>query len=75
MSAHVHSPGHGPHHGHNHDQAHDHHHHHGHAHAPSVPHPPMVLPLSFMRLSLVVRLGIALLASAMMWGAVWLAMR
>jgi hypothetical protein len=35
----------------------------------------MVLPLSFMRLSLAVRLGIALLASAVMWGAVWLAIR
>jgi hypothetical protein len=71
MSAHVHSRDHDPHHGH--DLGH--HHHHGHAHAPSAPHPPMVLPLSFMRLSLAARLGIALLASVVMWGAVWLAMR
>jgi hypothetical protein len=35
----------------------------------------MVLPPSFMRLSVAVRLGIALLASAVLWCATWLAMR
>jgi hypothetical protein len=35
----------------------------------------MVLPPSFMRLSIAARLGIALLASAVLWCAVWLAMR
>jgi hypothetical protein len=35
----------------------------------------MVLPPSFMRLSIAARLGIVLLASAALWGAVWLAMR
>jgi hypothetical protein len=35
----------------------------------------MVLPSSFMRLSIAGRLGIALLASAALWCAVWLAMR
>jgi hypothetical protein len=35
----------------------------------------MVLPRSFMRLSIAARLGIVLLASAALWGAVWLAMR
>ena len=60
-----------------HDHAHDHahHHHHGHAHAPAAPHPPMALSPSFMRLSIVQRLGIVLLASAVLWAAVWLAMR
>ena len=62
-------------HAHDHSHAHDDHAHHGHAHAPSAPHPPMALSPSFMRLSLASRLGIALLASAVLWGAVWLAMR
>jgi hypothetical protein len=64
-------------HSHDHGHAHGHAHHHGHAHAhsPAMPHPPMALPTSFMRLSLAARIGIALLASAMLWGAVWLAMR
>jgi hypothetical protein len=35
----------------------------------------MALPPSFMRLSLASRLGIAFLASAALWAAVWLAMR
>jgi hypothetical protein len=35
----------------------------------------MVLPPSFMRLSIAARLGIAVLASALLWGGVWLAMR
>jgi hypothetical protein len=35
----------------------------------------MALPPSFMRLSLGVRLGVVLVASAALWGAVWLAMR
>jgi hypothetical protein len=67
-----------PSHTHSHDHAHDHGHahaHHGHAHPPTSPHPPMVLPRSFMRLSIAARLGIVLLASAALWGAVWLAMR
>jgi len=40
-----------------------------------VPHPPMALPPSFMRLSLGVRLGVVLVAIAALWGVVWLAMR
>jgi len=35
----------------------------------------MALPLSFMRMSLAGRIGIALVASAVLWCAVWLAMR
>ena len=72
MSSHVHL--------HQHDHDHDHgsgygHGHHGHAHSAAAPHPPMALPPSFMRLSAVMRVGIALLASAVLWCAVWLAMR
>jgi hypothetical protein len=35
----------------------------------------MALSPSFMRLSIAVRIGIALLASSVLWCAVWLAMR
>ena len=35
----------------------------------------MALSPSFMRLSILQRLGIVLLASAVLWTAVWLAMR
>jgi len=49
--------------------------HHHHAHGPATPHPPMALPLSFLRMSIGARLGIAALASAGLWGVVWLAMR
>jgi hypothetical protein len=71
MSSHTHSHDHG-HHGHDHVHGHVHH---GHAHAPTAPHPPMALPPSFMRLSLGVRLGVVIVASAALWSAVWLAMR
>jgi hypothetical protein len=69
MPSHAHS------HDHNHDHGHAHAPHHGHAHPPTSPHPPMVLAPSFMRLSIAARLGVALLASSALWGAVWLAMR
>jgi hypothetical protein len=79
MSLHAHPHDHGRHDGqvHAHDHAHgdDHHHGHAHAHAPAAPHPPMVMPPSFMRLSIGARLGIAMLASAVLWCAIWLAMR
>jgi len=51
------------------------HSHHGHAHGPASPHPPSALPLSLLRLSLVNRFTIAAGASAVLWAAVWLAMR
>jgi hypothetical protein len=35
----------------------------------------MALPPSFMRFSIAARLGVALIASALLWAAVWLAMR
>jgi hypothetical protein len=63
---------------HDHDHAadgHSHHGHHGHAHGPSSPHPPSALPLSLLRLSLVNRFTIAAGASAVLWAAVWFAMR
>ena len=71
MSSHDHSHDHG----HDHARGHPHSHGHAHAHAPSLPHPPMVLPPSFMRFSIGARFGVALLASAVLWCAVWLAMR
>ena len=71
--SHAHTHGHSHSHSHSHSHAHDHSH--GHAHAPSAPHPPMALSPSFMRLSLASRLGIAFAASAVLWAAVWLAMR
>jgi hypothetical protein len=77
MSSQVHSHAHDHDH-HGHDNGHSHVHHHGHAHhahPASVPHPPAALPPSFMRLSVGVRLAVAALASAVLWGAVILAMR
>jgi hypothetical protein len=72
MSQHDHSHSHDR--GHSHGQSHDHSHHH-HAHGSALPHPPMALPPSFLRMSIGTRLGIAALASAGLWGVVWLAMR
>jgi hypothetical protein len=65
---------------HHHDHAadgpsHHGHQHHGHAHGPSSPHPPSALPLSLLRLSLVNRFTIAAGASAVLWAAVFFAMR
>lgn len=68
VSSHVHSHPHAHSHGHA-------HHHAGHSHDASSPHPPAALAPSFLRLSLGARLGIAALASAVLWAAVWLAMR
>lgn len=68
---HAQPPGHS--HGHFHGHSHDHTHHH--AHEAATPHPPMALPVSFLRMSIGARLGIAALASAALWCAVWLAMR
>ncbi|MBR1218740.1 hypothetical protein JQ557_12120 [Bradyrhizobium sp. U87765 SZCCT0131] len=49
---------------------HDHAHHHA-EHA----HPPQEAPWSLLRIGVLVRLGIAVIASAVLWTAVWLAMR
>jgi hypothetical protein len=62
---------------------HHHHHHgaqdpacdHGHSHGVLAPHPASAVLPSLLRLSLAGRLGIAGFASALLWGAVWFAMR
>jgi hypothetical protein len=64
--AHSHS-----HHGHDHD--------HGpfqvHSHGPATPHPAQPAPWSILRMTLVSRLGAALLVSAGLWAVVLVAMR
>ena len=70
-------------HGHDHQHSHSHHHghshpgdaHHGHSHGPETPHPPAPLPVSLLRWSLASRLGVACLATAVLWGVVLIAMR
>jgi hypothetical protein len=52
-----------------------HHHHHGHSHGPALPHPAQAAAWSIMRMPVLARLGAALAASAVLWGAVLLAMR
>jgi hypothetical protein len=47
---------------------HHHHHHTGHAH------PPAVVPASILRLSIAERLGVAVVLSALLWGAAYWAM-
>lgn len=63
----------------NHGQhGHSHHHgegHHSHAHGPLSPHPPSALPVSLLRWSLASRLGVAVLATVVLWGVVLIAMR
>jgi hypothetical protein len=74
MSSHHHSHAHDHHDGHDHAHGHHHNGHAHHTHGESSPHPPAALPASFMRLSVGVRLIIAALASAALWGSVMLAM-
>jgi hypothetical protein len=51
--------------------SHQHHHHHPHGHA----HPPAVVAASILRLSVMQRLCIALAGIALIWAAVFWAMR
>jgi hypothetical protein len=60
-----HSPSHG----------HDHAHGHVHAHGPASPHPAQTAPWSILRMTLVSRLGAALMVSAGLWAVVLMAMR
>jgi hypothetical protein len=60
-------------HPHSHDHAHGHVH--VHAHGPASPHPAQAAPWSILRMTVVARLGAALAVSAVLWAAVWLAMR
>jgi hypothetical protein len=58
---------------------HSHNHSHGHAHAhshgPATPHPAQAAPWSILRMTLVSRLGAALVVSAGLWAVVLVAMR
>jgi hypothetical protein len=60
---------------HSHPHSHAHDHGHTHAHGPASPHPAQPAPWSILRMTLVSRLGAALVVSAGLWVAVWLAMR
>jgi hypothetical protein len=60
--------------------AHSHSHEHragaqAHSHGPATPHPAQAAPWSILRMTVAARLGAALAVSAVLWGAVWLAMR
>jgi hypothetical protein len=55
--------------------SHDHPHGHGHAHGPASPHPAQAAPWSILRMTLVSRLGAALLVSAGLWAVVLVTMR
>jgi hypothetical protein len=57
---------------------HSHPHDHGqvhHSHGPFAPHPAQAASWSILRMTVISRLGAALVVSAVMWGVVWLAMR
>ncbi len=62
---------------HSHDHPHDHSHHHGHAHnhGEGTPHPSQPAPWSILRMTVLSRLGAAVVVSAALWAVVWLAMR
>jgi hypothetical protein len=53
----------------------DHGHAHAHSHGPASPHPPQAAPWSILRMTLVSRLGAALVVSAGLWAVVLMAMR
>jgi hypothetical protein len=54
---------------------HSHSHDHAHSHGPATPHPAQAAPWSILRMTLVSRLGAALLVSAGLWAVVLVAMR
>jgi hypothetical protein len=58
-----------------HSHSHDHGHHHGHAHGPAAPHPAQAAPWSILRMTVVSRIGAALVVSAALWAIVLMAMR
>jgi hypothetical protein len=58
---------------HSHDHTHGHAH--AHAHGPASPHPAQAAAWSILRMTVVSRLGAALVVSAGLWAVVWLAMR
>jgi hypothetical protein len=59
-----------------HSDSHDHHGlGHAHSHGPATPHPAQMAPWSILRMTVLARLGAAAAVSAVLWAAVWLAMR
>jgi hypothetical protein len=52
-----------------------HSHPHGHSHGPASPHPAQAAPWSILRMTLVSRLGAALVVIAGLWAVVLMAMR
>jgi hypothetical protein len=60
---------------HSHDHPHAHEPGHAHGHGPATPHPAQPAPWSILRMTLVSRLGAALLVSAGLWAVVLMAMR
>lgn len=68
--AHSHS-----HHGHDHAHGHVLGSGHAHSHGPAAPHPAQPAPWSILRMTLLSRLGAALVVSAGLWAVVLLAMR
>ena len=59
-------------HSHGHDQAHGHH---AHSHGPASPHPAQPAQWSILRMTLLSRLGAALVVGAGLWAIVLVAMR
>lgn len=64
-------------HSHGHGHSHDHAHGHVpvHSHGPASPHPAQAAPWSILRMTVLSRLAAAVAVSAVLWAAVWLAMR
>jgi hypothetical protein len=60
---------------HSYNRAHEHGHVHAHSHGPATPHPAQAAPWSILRMTLVSRLGAALVVSAGLWAVVLMAMR
>jgi hypothetical protein len=60
---------------HSRSHGHDHGHAHVHSHGPASPHPAQTAPWSILRMTLVSRLGAALVVSAGLWAVVLMAMR
>ena len=58
---------------HDHDHVHDHTH--AHSHGPAAPHPPQAAPWSLLRMTLLARVGGAVVISAALWAVVLTAMR
>lgn len=72
-SPHHHDHAHG--HSHDHSHAHGHDHSHAHVHDAASPHPAQAAPWSILRMTMAARLLAAVVVCAVLWGAVFLAMR